>query len=168
MSKKNLILTIICCLAFMIIGGVAGYFIADNDSLANADDYIKNTILPVILGSGTGGGIFAIAMTLILNSLKVATNNFGTSSEKLNSAYKLVSDQNLKLIEDSNQIKSYNEILQTLMLEVETLKKMLQTGLCNTEELVKSGIATEIARISEHTEEKPLVEQGGEDNANKN
>ena len=118
MSKKNLILTIICCLAFMIIGGVAGYFIADNGSLANADDYIKNTILPVILGSGTGGGIFAIAMTLILNSLKVATNNFGVSSEKLNSAYKLVSEQNLKLIEDSNQIKSYNEILQTLMLEV--------------------------------------------------
>lgn len=162
MSKKSFVLIIICCLAFMVIGGVVGYFIADSGSLNNADDYIKNTILPVILGSGTGGGIFAIAMTVILNSLKVATSKFGASSDKLDTAYSLVSEQNKKLIEDNEQIQQFSVELQNMMLEINTLKKMLQTGLCNTQELVKSGVATEIAKISEHIES-----EGGENNANK-
>ena len=153
MNKKSFWLTLIFAITGIIVGGVVGFFIGDNGALVNADDYIKNTILPVILGSGTGGGIFAIAMTLILNSLKVATTKFGVSSDKLYEAYNIVASQNKKLIENNEEIKAYKEELNAILLEVETLKKMIATGLCNTQELVKSGVATEIARIGEHKEE---------------
>lgn len=149
MNKKRFLLELILCLVFAIVGGVIGYFIADSSSLINADDYVKNTILPVVLGSGTGGGIFAIAMTLILNSLKVATTQFGSSSERFDKAQKMLEAQNTKIIEQQKIIESYQNSLVTITNEVQNLKKMVEVGLCNTSELVSSGVATEIKKISE-------------------
>ena len=149
MNKKRFFLGLILCLVCMFIGAVVGYLVANNANLGNADDYVKNTILPVILGSGTGGGIFAIAMTLILNSLKVATTQFGTSSERFDKAQKLLEAQNVKIIEQQKIIESYQNSLTTISNEVKSLKKMAEVGFCNTSELVSSGVATEIKKISE-------------------
>lgn len=149
MNKKRFFLGLILCLVSMFIGAVVGYLVANNVDFGNADDYVKNTILPVILGSGTGGGIFAIAMTLILNSLKVATTQFGTSSDRFDKAQKLLEAQNNKIIEQQKTIESYQESLANITDEVWSLKKMVEVGLCNTSELVSSGVATEIKKISE-------------------
>lgn len=149
MNKKRFFLGLILCLVSMFIGAVVGYLVAKNVDFGNADDYVKNTILPVILGSGTGGGIFAIAMTLILNSLKVATTQFGTSSDRFDKAQKLLEAQNDKIIEQQKVIESYQESLANITDEVMSLKKMVEVGLCNTSELVSSGVATEIKKISE-------------------
>lgn len=133
----------------MFVGAVVGYLVANSADLGNADDYIKNTILPVILGSGTGGGIFAIAMTLILNSLRVATAQFGTSSARFDEAKQMLEAQNTKIIAQQKVVESYQSRLDAITSEVLSLKKMVEVGLCNTSELVSSGVATEIKKISE-------------------